>query len=241
MKNLSGQIAVITGASSGIGKAIALSLAGEGLTLCLTGRSTTSLETVAALARETSPKVLSYPVDLTDQAEFNRFIEQLKADVSHVNLFIHCAGVLTVGRIKAIDMEVLDLQYRTNVRAAYALTKEFLPLIKHGAGQIVMMNSSIWQHARAELSQYASMKYALKAFTDSLRDEVNQDGIRVLSMFLGRTATPMLAELHQQQGTQYIPEDLIQPSDVAETLLHLLMLPRSAEVTDIHIRPMKKS
>lgn len=89
-----------------------------------------------------------------------------------------------------------------------------------------MMNSSIWQQARAGLSQYAATKYALKAFTDSLRDEVNGDGIRVLSMFLGRTATPMQADLHEHQGVPYHPEHLIQPEDVAMTVLNMVTLPR---------------
>ncbi len=80
----------------------------------------------------------------------------------------------------------------------------------------------------------------MKALTDSLRDEVNAEGVRVLSMFLGRTATPMQANLQAQQGTPYHPEALIQPADVASTLLSLLTLPSTSEVTDIHIRPMKK-
>ncbi len=114
-------------------------------------------------------------------------------------------------------------------------------MIKCCEGQIVMLNSSVWQQARSGLSQYAATKYALKAFTDSLRDEVNDDGVRVLSIFLGRTATPMQANLHEQQVAPYHPEALIQPEDVALTLLHILTLPQTSEVTDIHIRPMRKS
>ncbi len=241
METLSGQIALITGATSGVGKAIALSLAREDLTLCLTGRNEASLKTVTSLVRKTSSRVLSYQADLSDKNALNELIERLKSDVEHINLFIHCAGVLTVGRIEEVMTEDLDVQYYTNVRAAYALTQGLLPMIKRCSGQIVMMNSSVWQQARAGLSQYASMKYALKAFTDSLRDEVNDDSVRVLSMFLGRTATPMLAALHRQQGTPYHPDLLIQPNDVATTLRCLLSLPYSVEVTDIHMRPMRKS
>lgn len=241
MRNLSGQIAVITGASSGIGRAIALSLAEQELTLCLIGRNATALESVVSIAGKTSPRIFSYQTDLTKDNDLKELVEKIRKDIPHINLLVHCAGVLTVGPVEALAMTELDSQYRVNVRAPYALTKDLLPLIKCCRGQIVMMNSSIWQQARAGLSQYAATKYALKAFTDSLRDEVNGDGVRVLSMFLGRTATPMLAALHEQQGTPYHPEALIQPEDVASTLLHMLTLPQTCEVTDIHIRPMRKS
>lgn len=241
MRNLSGQIAVITGASSGIGRAIALSLAEQGLTLCLIGRNSASLESVVSIAEKTSPRIFSYQADLTDDDDLKELVERIQKDIPHINLLVYCAGVVTVGHVEDLAITEFDLQYRANIRAPYALTKHLLPLIKCCAGQIVMLNSSIWQQARAGLSQYAATKYALKAFTDSLRDEVNGDGVRVLSMFLGRTATPMQASLHEQQGTPYHPETLIQPEDVAFTLLSLLTLPHTSEVTDIHIRPMKKS
>ena len=240
MKNLSGQIAVITGASSGIGRAIALCLAEQGVSLCLIGRNPTTLESVASTAGKSSPRIFSYPTDLTKDDDLKQLVEKIKKDVSHINLLVHCAGVLTVGHVEDSAITDFDLQYRANVRAPYVLTKDLLPMIKRGAGQIVMLNSSVWQQARGGLSQYAATKYALKAFTDSLRDEVNGDGVRVLSMFLGRTATPMQAALHEQQGTPYHPETLIQPEDVALTLLSILMLPPTSEITDIHIRPMRK-
>ncbi len=240
MKHLSGQIAVITGASRGIGKAIALCLAKQGLTLCLIGRDLASLKLVANSAEKFSSRVHTYQADLTLDEDLKTVVQSIQNDVSCINLVIHCAGVLIAGRMEHADVTDFDTQYSSNVRAPYALTKALLPMITSCAGQIVMMNSSVWQQARAGLSQYAATKYALKALTDSLRDEVNGEGVRVLSMFLGRTATPMQADLHEQQGASYHPEALIQPEDVAFTLLSLLTLPQTSEVTDIHIRPMKK-
>lgn len=108
-------------------------------------------------------------------------------------------------------------------------------------GQIVFINSSAGLNARADVGQYAATKHALKAIADSLREEVNADGVRVLSMFLGRTATPMQDAVHKMEGKEYHPECLIQPEDVAAVVVNALSLPRTAEVTDIHIRPMNKS
>ncbi len=90
------------------------------------------------------------------------------------------------------------------------------------------------------MGQYAATKHALRAMTDSLRDEVNPDGVRVLSVFLGRTASPMQAAIHQVEGRAYDPDRLVQPQDVAAMVISALSLPRTAEVTDISIRPMQK-
>jgi NADP-dependent 3-hydroxy acid dehydrogenase YdfG len=91
------------------------------------------------------------------------------------------------------------------------------------------------------VGQYAASKHALKAIADSLRDEVNTEGIRVLSVYPGRTASPLQAAVHQMEGRTYHPERLMQPEDVALAVINALGLPRSAEVTDIHIRPMAKA
>lgn len=81
----------------------------------------------------------------------------------------------------------------------------------------MFINSSVGIVARGGIGPYAATKHALKAIADSLRDEVNKDGIRVLSIFLGRTATPMQEEVHRLEGKPYRPERLLQPEDVAET------------------------
>lgn len=96
-------------------------------------------------------------------------------------------------------------------------------------------------NARGSVGQYSATKYALRAFADSLRDEVNADGLRVLSVFLGRTASPMQATLHEMEKKTYNPERLIQPEDVAAIVLAALSVPYTAEVTDIHIRPLRKT
>jgi NADP-dependent 3-hydroxy acid dehydrogenase YdfG len=104
----------------------------------------------------------------------------------------------------------------------------------------VFVNSSVGLNARANVGQYAATKHALKALADSLRDEVNADAVRVLSVFLGRTATPMQASVHEMEGKEYHPERLLLPEDVAAVVINALSLPRSAEVTDINIRPLIK-
>ena len=128
-----------------------------------------------------------------------------------------------------------------NARAPYLLTQALLPRLVARQGQVVVLNSSIWGNAHAGTAAYAGSKYALKAFTDALRAEVNPAGLRVLSVYPGRTATPMQAAVHRAEARRYDPEALLQPEDVAATILAALALPRTAELTDLHIRPARKS
>ena len=234
------QVAVVTGASSGIGKAIALGLAAQGASLCLVGRKIETLEAIAETVRKTARRVLHYRVDLTVDEDILELATHLQRDFSSIDILVHSAGVISLGSIEAAPVEELDWQYRTNVRAPYSLTKTLLPMIRLRRGQIVFVNSSVGLNARANVGQYAVTKHALKAFADSLRDEVNADGVRVLSVFLGRTATPMQASVHEMEGKEYHPERLLLPEDVAAVVINALSLPRSAEVTDINIRPLIK-
>jgi len=120
------------------------------------------------------------------------------------------------------------------------LTQRLLPQLKAAQGQVVFVNSSAGLAARADVVQYAATKHALKAVADGVREQVNGDGVRVLSLYVGRTATRMQAELHAMEGRSYDPTALIQPEDVAALALVVLCLPRSVEVTDISLRPMRK-
>ena len=235
------KIAVVTGGSSGIGRAISLSLAAQGAMLCLVGRKLETLNAVAKKARATASGVLSYPTDLTLDEDIEELTSRLQEDFEYIDMLIHSAGVISPGRIEAAPIHDLDWQYRTNVRAPYVLTQALLPMLRACRGQIVFMNSTVGLNANANVGQYAATKHALKALADTLRAEVNADGVRVLSVFLGRTATPMQAAVHQMERATYHPERLMQPEDVAAVVINAMSLPRTAEVTDISIRPMSKS
>ena len=127
------------------------------------------------------------------------------------------------------------------MRAPYLLTQRLLPLLEVTPGQIVFVNSSAGLSARPGVGQFAATQHAVRAMTDALRAEINPRGIRVLSVFPGRTATPRQARLHERDGRAYQPELLMQPEDVASMIASALRLPRTAEVTDISMRPLLKS
>jgi NADP-dependent 3-hydroxy acid dehydrogenase YdfG len=231
-----GQVAVITGASSGVGKAIANALAIEGASLALVGRDLGALQNTAPGGPGT---IRCYEADLTDDVELARFTSQVLADFGRVDILVHSAGVFSMGPLETAPLESFDLQYRCNVRVPFALTQALLDSLASNKGQIVFINSTAGLSAGAGVSQYAATKHALKAVADSLRQEINPKGVRVLSVFLGRTATPMQESICKQEGKPYDPAYFIQPADVAASLLHTLGLPRNAEIIDLTIRPMK--
>jgi len=241
MSPLEDQLAVITGASSGIGKAMALALSGQGARLCLVGRRLEALRAVAEQAKQKTQPVLCCQADLSEDSAVRKLIAQIKDKVQAVDILIHCAGVIRLGPLESADIAAMDEHYQINLRAPYVLTQGLLPLLKTRKGQILFVNSSAGLAARANVGQYAASKHALKAIADSLREEVNPFGIRVLSLFLGRTASPMQASVAHLEGKPYRPELLMQPEEVASISIHALSLSRSAEVTEISMRPLLKS
>lgn len=240
MADFRNQIALVTGATSGIGKAIASALAAAGAALCLVGRNADALDRLTASLSGGASRVQPYRVDLSVDDDIEKLRDSVESDFGRLHLLVHSAGAISLGPVKASPVGHFDRQYRINVRAPYVLTQALLPLLEAQKGQIVFMNSSVGLVSKENLSQYAATKHALKAFADSLREEVNKTGIRVLSVYPGRTATPMQEMIFGWEGKDYPQDRLLQPQDVAAVVIHSLSLPRTAEITDISIRPMAK-
>ena len=239
MSRLEGRTAVVTGATSGIGKAVSLALAREGARLVLVGRDRERLEEVARTAGESSPGVDALQSDLGIQSEVEGLAQQIEDKLGGVDILVFCAGVYSRGRIDTAPLAELDSHLQVNLRTPVQLTRMLLPSLISRQGQVVFMNSSVG--SAPEVGFYSASKHALKAFTDTLRAEVNPSGVRVLSVYPGRTATPMQESIFAAEGRSYDPSRLLQPEDVAEMVLAALCLPRTAEVTDLHIRPLQKS
>lgn len=234
--SLAGHTALVTGATSGIGRAIALALAAEGATVRAVGRRRQALDSLA----NARPSIREEQVDLLVDDDIECLVRNVNAGEERLDILVHAAGAFALGSVECAPVADLDHLYRVNVRAPYVLTQGLLPALTRARGQVVFVNSSAGVRAGATLSQYAATKHALKALADSLRCEVNDDGIRVISVFPGRTASPMQQHLHQLEERPYRAPDLLQPDDVAAVVVHALSLPRSAEATDVHVRSMLK-
>lgn len=223
---------LVTGASSGIGRALALALASPGTTVHLVGRDRGRLADVAGEVEQKGAQPQLHAVDLLDDDA----LRKLAAGLTTLDVLVHGAGVVSLGPVATLPVEALDAQYRLNTRAPYLLTQLLLPALRTARGQVVMINSGAGLNARATWASYAMTKFALRALADALREELKPDGIRVISVYPGRTATPMQAEVHRQEGRTYDPTRFIRPEDVALMVAQAVSLPRTSNVHEINIR-----
>jgi NADP-dependent 3-hydroxy acid dehydrogenase YdfG len=230
---------IVTGASSGIGRAIAVALASAGATVCAIARRMYELEATANLANGEGRFAL-YEADLVVDEQVTRLAQALLARGGGVDVLVHSAGTISLGELETASIRDLDRQYAANVRAPYLLTQALLPALRANGGQIVFINSTVGLAGRANVGQFAATQHALKAIADSLREEINPHGVRVVTIYTGRTATPRQAKIHAIEGKPYAPERLMQPEDVASVVLNALTMPRTTEVTDVKVRPMEK-
>ena len=237
--SLDGKLAVVTGASQGIGRAIALSLARLGATVCIVGRFREKLDEVT---RATAAGFLQLvEADLADDNDLRRLAVFVEHEFQRTDILVHCAGLYGRGTLADTPIEHFDRLYRVNVRAPYLLSQLLLPRLITNRGQIVFLNSTQGLNASPGVGQYAATQHALRAIADSLRAEVNERGVRVLSVYPGRTATPRMAQIFEQEQRPYQPQLLLQPDDIASVVVNALLLPRTAEATDISIRSHVKS
>ncbi len=234
-----GQVAVVTGASGAIGGAVARALAADSARLLVLGRDVGRLQKLESELLERSCDVEVIAGDLTDDAVLDEIESVAAGRMGRVDILVHCAGTFRAGRLESAPVADFDRQYAINVRAPYRLSQRLLPLLLSNRGQIVFINSNAGLVSHAEVGAYAASKHALRALADSLREEVNTSGVRVLSVYPGRTASEMQRRVCTELGQSYEPERLMTPEDVALPVTEALALPRTVELTDLRLRPMQ--
>lgn len=237
MSRLNGQVVLIAGATGGIGRALTRVVAEEGAQVILMGRDRDNVEELAESVRGVSPEVDVHVTDLEDDAAVKKMAARVKTAFMGVDVLIHAAGVYAYGPVAEVGVEELDRQLRVNTRAPYYLTRLLLPSLVERKGQVVFINSTAGLSARANVAAYSASKFALKAVADALREEVEPQGVRVISVFPARTATPMQEEVCRLEGSEYAPERFLQPEEVAAAVIDAVTQPRDAEVGELVLRP----
>ncbi|MGW4289013.1 SDR family oxidoreductase [Streptomyces sp. NPDC004673] len=223
---------VITGAGSGIGAAVSRRLHARGDDLVLHARDAGRAKELAA----EFPGAQTLVGDLADPDKLSwAFSHQSLPD--RVDSLLHIAGVVDLGDIGDLTPKSWHHQLNVNLIAPAELTRHFLPQLRAARGQVVFVNSGAGLNAHAGWSAYAASKHGLKALADALRHEEHGNGVRVSSVYPGRTASPMQAKVHQQEGKEYDAARFIDPESVADTILLALDLPRDAEINDLTVRP----
>jgi NADP-dependent 3-hydroxy acid dehydrogenase YdfG len=237
MASLEGKTALITGASSGVGKALAHELASRGSSVLLVARDAQKLRAVSDAIAASGSVVRQWAFDLTDDQAVQQFVAEIKKEFAGIDFLIHSAGIFRREAMASAPVAEFDALYRTNVRAPFTVTQGLLPLVIGRSGAIAFINSTAGERALAGVGQYAASKHALKALADTLRLEVRGHSVRVLSVMLGRTATPMQEQVCRLEGSVYEPSKFLEPSDVARAVVDALTLPASAAVENLQLRP----
>ncbi len=219
---------LITGAGSGIGAELARMLHERGDDLVLLARSADRAADLAA----TYDDVRTVVADLADPG----CVEALDLPES-LDSVVHAAGVVDLGRVADLGVASWQEQLTVNLVAPAALTRVALPALRVSRGTVVFVNSGAGLNAHPDWSAYAASKHGLKALADSLRGEEAEHGVRVSTVYPGRTATAMQAKVHEQEGKAYDAADWIDPATVAAAILHVLDLPRDATIPDLTVRP----
>jgi short-subunit dehydrogenase len=238
MESLENKTALVTGSTSGIGKSVAILLAQKKCNLICISQKAKKLE---MLKKEIPGAIsfLGYECNFSNENDLISLMEELNRNPVKIDILIHSAGFIKRNSIIDATLDDYNFHFDINIKAPFLITKFLLPTLKENNGQIVFINSSVVQRAIPNLGLYSATKFALKAFSDCLRQEVNESGVRVITVYPGKTATSMQQTLYT--NNDYNPEILVQPEDIASMIVNSLELSRTAEVTDLYIRPLIKS
>lgn len=226
------QTHLITGAGSGIGLAIARRLADRGDQLIVIGRDDARARELAAQFTGARPVC----ADLRHPSGLSSALAEAGLP-DRIDSIIHAAGIVDLGRVADLAPESWSEQLTVNLVSPAELTRIALPAVRAARGQVVFMNSGAGLTAHPEWAAYAASKHGLKALADALRGEESAHGVRVTTVYPGRTATPMQAKVHHQEGRDYDPSAFIDPESVAAATLAALDLPRDAIIPDVTVRP----
>ncbi len=229
--NLLNKVAVVTGASQGIGESIAFSLAKEGAQLILIGRNGDKLEKVAAECERLGGKTKILPFDLTQIENIPHLVKDILDAFSTVHILVNNAGTYVNGNPYESDTKDWDYALDLNFRSIYHLTNRILPSIATDGGAIINISSiaGLMTYKGGEI--YTATKYALRAYSNCLFDSVREKGIKVTCLFPGFVNTELGRE------DKIIPEKMIQPDDIASAVLWAVKLPATACPTEITVRP----
>ncbi|CAN5199266.1 SDR family oxidoreductase [soil metagenome] len=219
---------LITWAGSGIGAELARLLRERGDDLVLLARSAERAAELAA-SYDGARTVVA---DLADPASIDGL--DLPGVLDSV---VHSAGVVDLGPVAELGVASWQEQLTVNLVAPAALTRIALPALRAARGTVVFVNSGSGLVANPDWSAYAASKHGLKALADSLRAEEGGRGVRVSTVYPGRTATTMQAKVQDKEGKDYDAADWIDPATVAAAILHVIDLPSDATISDLTVKP----
>ena len=241
---LSGKTALVTGASSGIGRATALALAQAGASVALVARRAERLKDLAAEIEAAGGKALARVADVTDEADASGAVEDTVGHFGGLDILVNAAGMTQVGKVENADLEDWRYVFALNFWAGLYTARAAIPALKAGGGgDIVNVSSTAGRRAvGATFGPYAASKFALTAFNESLRAEVTLAGIRVSIIEPGATATEIHEHIKDAKVREFTrnhveKDGAMQADDVAAAIVFVVSLPPRVNVSQLVIRP----
>ncbi len=236
-----GRVAVITGASSGIGEAAARALAADGHRVALLARR---LDRIEALAAELGGNAIAIKADVTDRGSLVVAAERVRSELGSADILINNAGVMLLGPFSAGQHDDYAPMIKTNLLGAITATEVFLDQLRDGGGDLINISSVAGRTARPGNAVYAATKWGLNGFSEALRQEL-QPGVRVIVIEPGAVATELtdhITHADTKAGAEKMYEQLaISAEDIAEVIAFAVSRPASVSLNEILIRPTNQA
>lgn len=241
------RVAMVTGASSGIGRAIALRLAQEGYCLALCARRWERLEDLQAKLQSWGGEVLIQAVDLRKESDILAFMAAIRQRWGGIDVLINNAGLGHKQSLLEGDTEAWRDMLEVNVLALCVCTREAIRNMRQrdGRGHVVHISSMSAHRVPAGSGVYSATKYAVRSLTEGLRQELREAGlnIRVSSISPGYVETEFAAQYHKSQAKAealYSQYPMLQPEDIASTVAYILSQPDHVQIHDVLLRPTQQ-
>ncbi len=242
-QRLQGKVAVVTGASSGIGEATALALAQEGAQVAVSARRRDRLDALTARIRDAGGEAQAFTADVSQEDQANGLVTQAHDAFGRLDILVNNAGVMLLGPIGDADTEDWRRMIGTNVLGLMYATHAALPLMRaQGSGHIVNVSSVAGRTARAGSGVYNASKWGVGAFSEALRQEVYKDHIRVTIIEPGAVATELTQHITHPEAKQQVEAFVknmtpLEAEDIAAAIVYAVTQPPRVNVNEILIRP----
>jgi len=224
MNDLKNKNALITGAGKGIGKAIAIALAKEGVNVILMARTQADIDEVAKEVNKFGIKSLAITADVANINSVNTAVEKALTTFKSIDILINNAGTAAFGKFLELEPADWERIIQVNLMGTYYVTRAILPnMIERQSGDIINISSTAGLNGNALTSAYSASKFGVLGLTDSLMQEVRKHNIRVTALTPSTVATNLAKELNLTDGN---PEKVMQSEDVAELIIAQLKLNR---------------
>jgi short-subunit dehydrogenase len=225
-------IAIITGASTGIGKYIAIELSKHAFEVILIARDKKKLLEVQRIIQEEGNHCLVVPADVSDPSSIKNIISKIN-NPENVEVVVNNAGIGIFDKIQNMSLKDWDMQINTNLRGAFLITQLFVPfLIKKKTGKILFMNSVAGLSPFPFSSAYVASKYGLRGFSSALREELREHDIKVISVHPGAVDTP----LWDKAESDFPRDEMMSAKDVSNMAVSAILAPNNVVCEEVVIR-----